>query len=207
MASINPEIIERKIYLIREHKVLLDEDLAILYQVETRILTRAIQRNLERFPSDFMFQLSEQEVISLRSQIGISKEGRGGRRYLPYVFTEQGVSMLSAVLKSPTAVAVSIEIVRTFIRMRNLLTLDQELAQKLSTLERKYDYQFKVVFDAIREIMNPEVPPKKRQIGFGTAIQTISPTNIRVPKLSYELFVYRVGRLKLRNSIKILKCF
>jgi hypothetical protein len=93
--------------------------------------------------------------------------GHGRRRYLPYVFTEQGISMLSAVLKSTTAVAVSIEIVRAFIRMRNLLVLNQELAQKLSTLERKYDYQFKVVFDAIREIMNPEVPPKKRQIGFG----------------------------------------
>jgi hypothetical protein len=172
MVSVNPEIIERKIYLIRGHKVMLDEDLAILYQVETRILTRAIQRNLERFPSDFMFQLSDQEVISLRSQIGISKEGRGGRRYLPYVFTEQGVSMLSAVLKSPTAVAVSIEIIRAFIRMRNLLILNQELAQKLSTLERKYDYQFKVVFDAIREIMNPEVPPKKRQIGFGSNSKT-----------------------------------
>jgi hypothetical protein len=104
-----------------------------------------------------MFQLSEQEVVALRSQIGISKDGRGGRRYLPYVFTEQGVSMLSAVLRSATAVAVSIEIVRTFIRMRNLLIPNQDLAQKLSTLERKYDNQFKVVFDAIREIVNPVV--------------------------------------------------
>ncbi len=172
MANIKPEVIERKIYLIRGHKVMLDEDLAILYQVETRILTRAVQRNLERFPDDFMFQLSEQEVVALRSQIGISKDGRGGRRYLPYVFTEQGVSMLSAVLRSATAVAVSIEIVRTFIRMRNLLIPNQDLAQKLSTLERKYDYQFKVVFDAIREIMNPVVPPKKRQIGFGSDSKT-----------------------------------
>jgi hypothetical protein len=157
MANIKPEVIERKIYLIRGHKVMLDEDLAILYQVETRILTRAVQRNLERFPDDFMFQLSEQEVVALRSQIGISKDGRGGRRYLPYVFTEQGVSMLSAVLRSATAVAVSIEIVRTFIRIRNLLIPNQDLAQKLSTLERKYDNQFKVVFDAIREIVNPVV--------------------------------------------------
>lgn len=167
MPKISPSSIEDTIYLVRGHKVMLDEDLARLYQVETRILIRAVQRNLERFPEDFMFQLSNQEVIALRSQIGISKEGRGGRRTLPYAFTEQGVSMLSAILNSPRAISVSIEIVRTFIRLRNLLIANQELAQKFAALEKKYDYQFKVVFDAIREIMTPAIPGKKRRIGFG----------------------------------------
>lgn len=167
MSKISPNTIEQIIYLIRGHKVMLDEDLARLYEVETRILIRAVQRNLERFPEDFMFQLSSQEVTALRSQIGISKEGRGGRRTMPYVFTEQGVSMLSAVLNSARAVSVSIEIVRTFIRLRNMLIANQELSQKLAALERKYDYQFKVVFDAIREIMTPAIPAKKRRIGFG----------------------------------------
>lgn len=172
MPNLSPEIIERKIYLVRGYKVMLDEDLAMLYQVETRILTRAVQRNLERFPNDFMFQLTEQEATALRSQIGISKKGRGGRRYYPFVFTEQGVSMLSAVLRSPTAISVSIEIVRTFIRLRNLLIENRDVAHKLAVLERKYDHQFKVVFDAIREIMTPTVPARKRRIGFGNESKT-----------------------------------
>lgn len=172
MTKLTTSAIEQIIYLVRGHKVMLDEDLARLYEVETRILIRAVQRNLERFPEDFMFQLSYQEVTTLRSQIGISKEGRGGRRTLPYMFTEQGVSMLSAVLNSPRAISVSIEIVRTFIRLRNLLIANEELAQKLAALERKYDYQFKVVFDAIREIMTPAIPAKKRRIGFGDESKT-----------------------------------
>lgn len=172
MTKLTTSAIEQIIYLVRGHKVMLDEDLARLYEVETRILIRAVQRNLERFPEDFMFQLSYQEVTTLRSQIGISKEGRGGRRTLPYVFTEQGVSMLSAVLNSPRAISVSIEIVRTFIRLRNLLIANEELVQKLAALERKYDYQFKVVFDAIREIMTPAIPAKKRRIDFGDESKT-----------------------------------
>ena len=113
-----------------------------------------------------MFQLSEQEVSSLRCQIGISKSGRGGRRYLPYVFTEQGIAMLSGVLHSPRAIAVNIGIMRAFVRLRSLIETHAELAEKLNYLERRYDHQFKVVFDAIRELMSPAQPPKKRRIGF-----------------------------------------
>ena len=165
--GLNRRLVEQSIYLIRKHKVMLDEDLARLYGTETGALVRAVQRNRERFPEDFMFQLSEQEVSSLRCQIGISKPGRGGRRYLPYVFTEQGIAMLSGVLNSPRAIAVNIEIMRAFVRLRSLIESHAELAEKLSLLERRYDHQFKVVFDAIREIMNPAQPPKKRRIGFG----------------------------------------
>jgi hypothetical protein len=163
----NRRLVEQSIYLIRKHKVMLDEDLARLYGTETSALVRAVQRNRERFPEDFMFQMSEQEVSALRCQIGISKPGRGGRRYLPYVFTEQGIAMLSGVLNSPRAIAVNIEIMRAFVRLRSLIESHAELAEKLSQLERRYDHQFKVVFDAIREIMNPAQPPKKRRIGFG----------------------------------------
>jgi hypothetical protein len=165
--GMNRRLVEQSIYLIRKHKVMLDEDLAQLYGTETGALVRAVQRNRERFPLDFMFQLSEQEVSALRCQIGISKSGRGGRRYLPYVFTEQGIAMLSGVLNSPRAIAVNIEIMRAFVRLRSLIESHAELAEKLNHLEKRYDHQFRVVFDAIREIMNPEQPPKKRRIGFG----------------------------------------
>ena len=138
-----------------------------MYGTETGALVRAVQRNRERFPDDFIFQLSDQEVSALRCQIGISKPGRSGRRYLPYVFTEQGIAMLSGVLNSPRAIAVNIEIMRAFVRLRSLIESHDELAEKLSQLESRYDHQFKVVFDAIREIMNPAQPPKKRRIGFG----------------------------------------
>lgn len=162
----NRRLVEQNIYLIRNHKIMLDSDLAQLYGTETGALVRAVQRNRERFPEDFMFQLSEQEVSSLRYQIGISKSGRGGRRYLPYVFTEQGIAMLSGVLHSPRAIAVNIEIMRAFVRLRSLIETHAELAEKLNYLERRYDHQFKVVFDAIRELMSPAQPPKKRRIGF-----------------------------------------
>jgi len=159
--------VEGLIYLVRDHKVMLDRDLAQLYELETRLLTRAVRRNLDRFPGDFMFELTDQEVIALRSQIGISKDGRGGRRYNPLVFTEQGVAMLSAVLHSKRAVRVNIEIMRTFVKLRSLILSHDGLARKLAELERRYDQQFKVVFDAIKEIMLPKPPPAKRQIGFG----------------------------------------
>jgi hypothetical protein len=160
-------VVEQSIYLIRKQKVMLDEDLARLYGTETGALVRAARRNRERFPDDFMFQLSEQEVSALRCQSGISKSGRGGRRYLPYVFTEQGIAMLSGVLNSSRAIAVNIEIMRAFVRLRSLIESHAELAEELNHLERRYDHQFKVVFDAIREIMNPAQPAKKRRIGFG----------------------------------------
>ncbi|MCK4504728.1 MAG: ORF6N domain-containing protein [Candidatus Aegiribacteria sp.] len=156
--------IERSILLIRGEKVILDQDLAELYSVETRILVQAVKRNINRFPADFMFQLSDDEFSDLKSQIVMSSWG--GRRTAPYAFTEHGVAMLSSVLRSPSAVQVNIEIMRAFVRLRRMLESHTELARKLKALEHKYDQQFKVVFDAIRQIMNPDPPPKRRQIGF-----------------------------------------
>ena len=164
-ALIPAERIEKAIYLIRGEKVMLDRDLADLYEVETKALNRAVKRNLSRFPADFMFQLSAEEATGLRYQIGTSKKGRGGRRYLPYVFTEQGVAMLSSVLRSDRAVLVNIEIMRAFVRLRQMLASNAELSQRLDELESQYDRQFKVVFDAIRKLMTP-TPAGRKQIGF-----------------------------------------
>ncbi|MGA9031910.1 MAG: ORF6N domain-containing protein [Sulfuricaulis sp.] len=162
------EQIEKRIILLRGQKVLLSTDLAELYGVETKVLVQAVKRNLDRFPDDFMFQLSPKELAVLRSQIVTSNEksGRGGRRYPPYAFTEQGVAMLSSVLHSDRAVHVNIEIMRAFVRLRQMLASNADLARKLATLEKKYDAQFRVVFDAIRELMTPPEPKKKRPIGF-----------------------------------------
>lgn len=159
-----PDRIESAIYLIREEKVMLDQDLASLYDVPTKALVQAVKRNPGRFPPDFMFQLSDEEFENLRSQIVTSSWG--GRRYPPYAFTEQGVAMLSSVLRSETAVSVNVEVMRAFVRLRRLLLSQEELGRKLLALERRYDRQFKVVFDAIRQIMTPDVPPKRRRIGF-----------------------------------------
>jgi len=159
------ERIERSILMIRGHKVMLDSDLAGLYGVTTKRLNEQVRRNLSRFPEDFMFQLTESETDLLRSQFATSKKGRGGRRYQPYAFTEQGVAMLSSVLNSERAIKVNIEIMRTFVRLRRILASHVELARKLDALEKKYDAQFKVVFDAIRELMKPP-ESKKRPIGF-----------------------------------------
>lgn len=162
------ERIEKQILLIRGEKVMLDSDLAELYGVETKVLNQAVKRNLERFPSDFMFQLTEEEVTALRSQFVTSKTGRGGRTHRPYAFTEQGVAMLSSVLKSKRAVQVNVEIMRTFVRLRQMLATHADLARKLHELEKKYDHQFKIVFDAIRALMQPadEKEPKRRRIGY-----------------------------------------
>ena len=160
------ERIEKAILLIRGKKVMLDADLASLYGVETRVLVQAVRRNLERFPADFMFQLSKEEVDFLRSQIVTLKRGRGQHsKYLPYVFTEQGVAMLSSVLRSPRAIQVNIEIMRAFVRLRQMLASHAELARKLDALEQKYDAQFRAVFDAIRQLMAPP-EPKRRPLGF-----------------------------------------
>jgi len=158
------ERIERAILLIRSRNVMLDADLAALYEVETRVLVQAVKRNLERFPEDFMFQLTQEEFAILRSQ-SVTSSDWGGRRYPPYVFTEQGVAMLSSVLRSSRAIQVNIEIMRAFIRLRKMLASHTELARKLDALERKYDAQFKVVFDAIRQLMAPP-ELKRRPIGF-----------------------------------------
>ena len=166
-ALIPVERIERSIFLIRGHKVLLDSDLAALYDVETKRLVEAVKRNIDRFPADFMLQLTKDEFAVLRSQIATSnmKSGRGGRRSLPYAFTEQGVAMLSSVLRSPRAIQVNVEIMRAFVRLRSMIASNADLARKLTALEKKYDAQFKVVFDAIRQLM---VPPKEKaaRIGF-----------------------------------------
>ena len=161
---ISVERIEQSILLIRGHKVILDADLAALYGVETKQLIRAVKRNLPRFPDDFMFQLNKEESENLRFHFGTSSQW-GGRRYPPYAFTEQGVAMLSSVLRSKRAVQVNIEIMRTFVRLRRMLASNKELARRLDALEKKYDAQFKVVFDAIRELMKPP-ESKKRPIGF-----------------------------------------
>ena len=159
--------IEKKIILLRGQKVLLDSDLAALYNVETKALNRAVKRNRERFPDDFMFQLDLSEADALlRSRFQIGTLNRGQNiKYLPYAFTEQGVAMLSSVLHSPRAVSVNIEIMRAFVRIRQWLASNAELAHKLAELEKKYDVQFKIVFDAIRELMRPPESPRK-QIGF-----------------------------------------
>lgn len=163
------ERIERAILVLRGHKVMLDADLAALYEVSTKVLLQAVKRNLERFPADFMFQLNAEEFQVLRSQFVTSKApGRGGRRYAPYAFTEQGVAMLSTVLNSPRAVAVNIEIMRAFVRLRLLLASNKELARRLDALEAKTDAQFAAVFEAIRQLMTPP-EPKKRPIGFVTS--------------------------------------
>jgi len=166
VALLPPERIERSILLIRGHKVMLDADLAALYGVETKQLVRAIKRNISRFPPDFMFQLSKDDFENLRCHFGTSSQW-GGRRYPPYAFTEQGVAMLSSVLKSKRAIQVNIEIMRTFVRLRRILASHAELARKLDALEKKYDAQFRVVFDAIRQLSSPPEPePPKKRIGF-----------------------------------------
>lgn len=158
------EVIEGKIYMIRGHKVMLSTDLAKLYEVQPKVLMQAVKRNIERFPADFMFMLSNQEVMNLKSQFVTSSWG-GIRRANPYAFTEQGVAMLSSVLRSKRAVQVNIEIMRAFVTLRQMLSSNAELACKFDALEKKYDAQFKIVFDAIRQLMTPP-ENKKGQIGF-----------------------------------------
>jgi len=167
-AVIPRERIERHILLIRGEKVMLDADLADLYGVETGALVRAVKRNADRFPGDFMFQLSKSEFDNLRCQFATSSHW-GGRRYRPYVFTEQGVAMLSSVLHSKRAVQVNIEIMRAFVRLRAMLGAHADLARKVAALERKYDGQLKVVFEAIRALMEPvESRRRKKPVGYLT---------------------------------------
>jgi hypothetical protein len=149
----------------------LDTDLAALYRVETRVLVQSVSRNRDRFPADFMFRLNAREFDRLRSQIVISN-ARGGRRHRPYAFTEQGVAMLSSVLRSTRAVQVNIAIMRAFLRLREILITHERLAARLETLERKYDGQFSLVFEAIRELMGPSPVAARRQIGFKTAARS-----------------------------------
>lgn len=168
-AIINVEQVERKIYFIRGNKVMLDSELAVLYGITTKVFNQAIKRNIERFPEDFCFQLSEDEYDYLRSQIVTSNSTkRGGRRYMPYVFTEQGVAMLSSILNSDRAVQVNIAIMRTFVNMRSLAITNIEVGKRLAAIERKieqHDESFKSVFGAIKAMLNPPTKPDK-QIGY-----------------------------------------
>ena len=160
------ESIEQLIYFIRGERVMLDEDLARLYQVETKALVQAVKRNIARLPADFIFQFSYQKVAILRSQI-VTSRLHGGRRTLPYVFTEHGVAMLSSVLRSPKAIQINIQIIRAFVRLRQLVASNAKLTEKLAKLEQRYDAQFKSVFDAIRSLMSESEIPKRGRIGFG----------------------------------------
>jgi|SRR3989338_5527655 len=156
--------IETQILLIRGQKVMLSVHLAALYEVEPRVLIQAVKRNIERFPEDFMFQLNAEEFANLKSQIVISSWG--GARTAPYAFTEQGVAMLSSVLRSSRAIQVNIAIMRTFVQLRQMLSSNAELSRKLVALEKNYDIKFKAIFEAIHQLMAPADPKKKRPIGF-----------------------------------------
>ena len=164
-AVIPAERIEQAIYLLRGQKVMLDRDLAALYGVETRVLKQAVRRNADRFPNDFMFVLTEEELADWRSQFVTSNSDRMGLRYAPMAFTEQGVAMLSTVLNSKRAIGVNIAIMRTFVKLRQMLDSHAKLAEKLAELEAKYDGQFRIVFEALNELMAaPE--PQRKPIGF-----------------------------------------
>jgi hypothetical protein len=162
---VNSEAIQRAVQRSRGHNIMLDSDLASLYRVEVRALNQAVKRNRQRFPPDFMFRLTPREAASLRSQFVTANRSRGGRRSAPYAFTEQGVAMLSSVLRSARAVRVNVEIMRAFVRLRRVWGANDELTRKLNALEQKYDGQFRTVFHAIRELMEPAAPPR-RPIGF-----------------------------------------
>lgn len=163
--TITPKAIDSSILDFDGVRVMLDRDLAALYGVSTKLLKQAVRRNIERFPTDFMFVLDRLQFQAWRSQFVTSKADRKGLRHAPMAFTEHGILMLSSVLKSQRAVQVNIEIMRAFVRLRNMLASNAELSRKLTTLENKYDRQFKVVFDAIRELMTPPSPAPKL-IGF-----------------------------------------
>lgn len=159
------KVIESKIYYIRKRKIMLDRDLAELYGVETKYLKQQVNRNIERFPDDFMFQLNKKEFNNLRSQIATSSWG--GARYLPYAFTELGVAMLSSVLRSEQAIKVNIQIMRAFTRLREMVITHKDLKRKIEEMEKKYDIQFKIVFDAIRKLLSPpQIQKPKKPIGF-----------------------------------------
>jgi len=161
---ISTEAIASKILIIRGKRVMLDSDLAVLYEVKTKRLNEQVARNKKRFPEDFMFQITEEEAIFLRSHFATSK--RGGRRYLPYVFTQEGVAMLSSVLNSERAIMVNIQIMRAFVQLRRMLLTNRDLRRKIEEMERKYDRQFGIVFQAIKQLLELPPPKEKKIIGF-----------------------------------------
>ena len=159
------ESITNKIYFIRDHKVMLDRDLADLYGVETKLLKRTVRRNIDRFPSDFMFELTKKELENWRCQFGTSNNIKMGLRYSPMAFTEQGVAMLSSVLNSKRAIQVNIQIMRAFTMLRSMLATHDDLRRKIEDMESKYDKQFRIVFQAIKQLLKEDDQPK-RKIGF-----------------------------------------
>lgn len=176
-ASSSADKIKGKIYQIRGRNVMLDEDLAELYGVPTKVLIQAVKRNIKRFPDDFMYLITDKELRSLRSQFVTSnlrsqfvtsrRQGRGGRRYLPYVFTEQGVAMLSGTLNSERAIEVNIQIMRAFVSLKRMAITYEGLRRKIDEMEKKYDGQFQIVFEAIKKLMEPPIEEKpRRRIGF-----------------------------------------
>ncbi|MEK9180457.1 MAG: ORF6N domain-containing protein [Patescibacteria group bacterium] len=165
LVMVPSERVVSKIFLIRGRKVMVDRDLAELYGVETKVLNQSVARNSRRFPGDFMFRLTKKEMETLRSQFVTSNNGRGGRRYLPYAFTEQGVAMLSSVLNSERAIQVNIQIIRTFTKLREMLLAHKDLQRKVEAMEKKYDQRFRAVFDAIKQLLVEKEKPK-RPMGF-----------------------------------------
>jgi ORF6N domain len=166
--AIPEEVVISKIYMIRNHKVMLDIDLSELYEVSAKRLNEQVKRNIVRFPEDFMFQLTNEEWESLRSQFATSKKGRGGRRYAPFAFTEHGVLMLSSILNSERAIQVNIQIMRIYTKLKGMLLTHKDILLKLEKLERKtskHDVNFKIVFDYLKELLNPPSEPM-RKIGF-----------------------------------------
>jgi len=159
------ERIASRIYFIRDMKVMLDRDLAGLYGVETKVLKQAVRRNLDRFPPDFMFEMTKNEFENWRSQFVTSKSDRMGLRYKPMAFTEQGVAMLSSVLRSDRAIQVNIQIMRAFTQLRQMLSTHKDFKRKIEAMEKKYDKNFKIVFEAIRQLLKTEEKPRKK-IGF-----------------------------------------
>lgn len=161
-------IIEKMIYVIRDQKVMLDSDLAELYEVDTKVLNQAVKRNITRFPPDFMFQLTSEESESLMSHFVTSKKGRGGRRYLPFVFTENGVAMLSSVLSSEKAIQINVSIMRIFTRLRSFLMLEKDLSDRVTRLEQGTNQMFKIVFERLNsyeEMVTPKLPGNRKKVG------------------------------------------
>jgi hypothetical protein len=168
MSRLKEQIIEKMIYVIRDQKVILDKDLAELYEVETKVLNQAVKRNISRFPNDFMFQLTTEECENLRSQIVTSSFIYGGRRYMPYVFTENGVAMLSSVLKSEKAIQINVSIMRIFTRLRSFLMLEKDLCDRVTKLEQGTNQMFKVVFERLdnyEETITPRLPLNRKKVG------------------------------------------
>ena len=168
MSHLKEQIIEKMIYVVRDQKVMLDKDLALLYEVETRIINRNVQRNIKRFPPDFMFQLTEPEYEILISQFGISRSAHGGRRTMPYVFTENGVAMLSSVLNSEKAILINVSIMRIFTRLRSFLMLEKDLSERVTKLEQGTNQMFKVVFERLdnyEETITPRLAGNRKRVG------------------------------------------